>query len=323
MSASAGVALWWVRSTGGTFHPVEIVVAVLRLEFFIVSGFMIGALVSRWYAALLSLAWSLLWVLVLPLQYAVVLPERRTNLEYFLFPALTASNHRDLDAAVVLLVALWWLSVIAVFLLATVGWFTAVARGSRRLAGIGAGGLVATFAGGVLLPAVASPPFVDGSPPPLACTTTEFVDMCVTEEERPVLAEVSARLDGVLGRMGPHLPRDLRQAASSEALTAMVASGADADSVLQISFGSGGLGDIEFDVAVNMAGLSACSGGDPGASWAFFFASWLVPESRYADPPEYNPLTGVDRDVVLAWYADNASALRSCSYDGDGPAGAR
>jgi hypothetical protein len=317
--AGGAVAWWWFRATGGTFHPVEVVLALVRLEFFIVSGFMIGTIVARWYAALITLAWAVLWVLVLPLQYAVMLPERSTNLEYFLFPAVAASNHRDLAGSVMGVVAGWWVCVLAAFTLAVVGWFAAVARGSRLPVGAGASALVVLAAGGLALPALLPTPFVDSPPPPVTCSAGRVLEVCVTQEQQPVLPELVSEVDEALAPMGSHLPADLRRVVSLDAVPTLTAEGRRPEELLTISVGSGGPDDVAFAMGVSLAGLDACEAEDPGIDWAFDFASWLAPGSAYATPPEYNPLIGIDREAVLAWYSDNSSALRACTYTGDGP----
>src|SRR5699024_1711044 len=121
--SGGGMAWWQYRSTGGAAYWLELPVTLLHLEFFIVSGFLIGAVVARWHAVLWTLLWSALWVLVLPVEYTVQFPGRTTNLEYFLFPAVQASRHRDLVGPVVTVVMGWMLCVVAVLVLITTGWF--------------------------------------------------------------------------------------------------------------------------------------------------------------------------------------------------------
>lgn len=312
------LAFWRERATGGEFYPVEVVLSVVRLEFFIVSGFIIGTVVARWHAGIWALGWSAFWSQAAPTLYSAWMPGRSSNLEYFIFPALAASDHRDLSARAMSLVLIWWIFVIAALTLAMAGWYGLMAGRSRVLVGVGAFSLGVAATLGVALPIVARGAFVDGSPQPLSCASVRELTACVTQEQRSVLPPIVPRIEEAIDRMGSHLPADVSLVASNDAVPTALAAGYRMREILTLNLGSSSLSDPAFDMGVGLAGLDACSSGRPGAAWAFHFASWLAPDSNLAIPVEENPLLGIHDEKVLAWYTANEEALRDCNYTGDG-----
>lgn len=318
--ASGGGLVWWqYRSTGGAAYGLELPAALLHLEFFIATGFLIGAVVARWHAMLWTLPWSALWVLVLPIEYTVQFPSRTTNLEYFLFPAVQASRHRDLVGPVVAAVMVWMLCVIAVLVLITKGWFALRARRTGSFLAVGSVAVVVLAGVGMALPAWLPTPFTDSAPPRLACVDEHPLQVCVTQAQRPVLTTLTTQAEHALARMGDHLPAGLRVVASTDAAPALISDGDAHESILEVSVGTNGLDDVDFRIGAALGGLDACQSGSAGASWAFAFASWLAPESQYALDRADPVFAAAGDEAVLDWYTANESALRTCSYDGPGP----
>src|SRR5699024_11034926 len=137
--------------------------------------------------------------------------------------------------------------------------------------------------------------------------------------QRPVLTALSTQADDALARMGDHLPADLRVVASSDAVPALVSRGDTRQSLLEVSVGTNGLGEVAFRIGAALGGLYACQSRRPGASWAFAFASWFAPDSPYAVERTDPTFAAADDEAVLDWYTANESELRTCSYDGPGP----
>jgi len=318
--AVAGAGWFWsTRSTGGSFEAIEYALAIMRLEFFVVSGYLIGVVVARWWASLVTLAWSIFWVIVAPIQYVLLLPERTTGLEQYMFPGIAAGSHPGLDWQVLLVVAAWWIGVLVALLMMVAGSLANVARYTRRAFRAGLVAIAVVVTAGMTLPVLLPSPFLTNPLLPLSCEQGRVLEVCVTGEQEPTLAILVSEADRALERMGRHLPDDLQTVASGDAVAAVVDSGLDPEQVVAVNVGVSGTDDVTFDVGAHLGGLGACTGGDSANQWTFNFASWFAPASVYGPPAEYNPLTEHDRATVLSWYAENEGALRSCSYTGDGP----
>ncbi len=318
--SSSLFAFWISRSTGGAAYPVELALGVLRFEFFVLSGYAIGVVIARWHGVVWALLWSALWLFVAPMIYTSLLPGRTSNIEYLIFPAISALNHRDLVLGPTLMVVAWWSGVLLAIVLFLYGWFATLSRASRASFACFAA-LPLSVIAGVALPSLVESPFQDASSTPIVCAPTDAkVEVCVTAEQRPVLPDVAALASPALARIEGHLPVSMETVASTDAVPALVRSGLRPSDVLQVNVSSNGLGDIAFDIGTSLGGLDACGPNDmEGATWAFAVASWLAPTSIYADPPEANPLTSFDDEAVLQWYVENQGDLSRCAYTGVGP----
>ena len=324
LGSGAAVILRARDATGGVFYPVEVLLSLCGLWFFIVTGLFLGSAVSRWHAALWAGLWALLWVYLFPVYYPDIVRGGSSNIEYFLFPALPSVDHRRLDAWVMGVVVAWWIAVLAVLAALFVAWFRHVARlSSRALWGASVG--ACSVAGlGLLLPSVLPAPFVDGVPGPVACSEGRHLKVCVTQEQERMLQSLVPRVDATLDRMGGNLPPELTTVASYHAVHPLESAGLDEASLLVVNVGTAGSPTVEFDIATSLAGLQACApdSSDPRAvGWAFAFGQWLAPEVTYLSPddPTLAQLARTDESVVLGWYMDNSQLLRSCAYVGDGP----
>lgn len=308
------------RATGGSIYLIEVAIAVLRLEFFVVSGFAFGYLIARWYSPIVALVWSVLWVFVLPLEYAALVPSSATNLEYFLFPALTALPHRAL-AWPVAVVAGWWVMVVGALGMVILGWARRAAGGTWTLLGSGVAVTLVVAGTGFGLPRLLPDVFVDRAGEPLACQEGARLEFCVSAEQAVVLPEMIARVEPVLDRMGDALPPDLRAVVSDSAAPAVLASGLEPHEFLTLNVGTAGIPYVEFDVAVSLGGLSECDTGRPETAWAFAFGQWLVPDGPRGleSSPELDALLAATDEDVLAWYSSNEEAIRACGYLGAGP----
>lgn len=324
LGAMTSIAVQLARATGGTFHPIEVLLSVFALTFFVVTGFTIGAVIARWHAPLWAALWSFLWALAFPLYYPDISLGSGTNIEYFMFPALPSIDHRSLSLGVMTVLVVWWIVVLGSLTALVYGWYRRVARESGTTL-VGSGVAVAAVAVvGFVIPVAVPSPFVDGEPMALSCTQGRHMDICVTEEQQEVLDEVVPRVDTVLDRMGAHLPEGLKAVVSDYGLSAAEADGLDDSEILVMNVGTGGMPTIEFDVALSLAGLPACdpdTSNSTAVSWAFAFGQWLAPEGDYLlqTDPMLAELDQAEPEDVLAWYTTNQDELRACTYTGNGP----
>lgn len=320
LTTAAG-GLWWaVQATGGTASPVRFVMALAQLEFFVLSGLLIGVVVARWYASLLALAWSMLWVLVIPVEYAVAFPDRRSGLETFMFPALAGEGGAgELHPALVAGLVLWWVVVLGGLMLLIRGWLAQVAGYGSRLLITGGVVIAAGAAAGLLLPAWAPDREHQALSEPIVCMDGEVLQVCVTQEQQPALGELAEEVDRALTRIGDHLPADYHTVASPAAQPRVYASGVARERVLTANLSLHGTDDVTFDIGTSLVGLENCAGEDRATTWAFEFASWYAPHSEYGWPAEQSSLAAFTEEEVWDWYTQNQQDLRACDYQGDGP----
>ncbi len=313
------------RATGGTLYLVEIPLAAAGLAFFIVTGFLIGAVTSRWHAPLLAAGWSSFCVAILPLYYSDVVPDSGRNTEYYLFPALTASDHRDLDVVTMSTVVVWWLLVLVSLVVATRGWYRARARGDDR-ALMAPGAAVAVICSlGLLLPHVTPSAFVDGDEDALACTGAEGLDVCVLAEQEPLLGQIVAGIGPVTRRMGEHFPAEVTAVFSYRAVPAALAEGYRPGEFLAVNAGISGAESVDLDLAMSLAGISSCEAdrSDQRAlRWAFVLGEWISggSDTEWSDDPLARGLAARSDAEILDWYSRHSSSILSCTYVGSGPA---
>lgn len=309
------------RATGGTFYGIELVFAALSLVFFTVSGFLIGAVVCRWHAVLWAALWSLLWVGVLPLYYSDFFVDSGRNTEYFIFPALQSSDHRALEPVTVGVLLVWWIIVVV-----CLGWFLRAWYRSRARVGHGSllvsgGAVVLLAAAGFVLPHILPASFNDEHPRPLACEPLGQLEVCLIDEQIPMLDVVAEGVQPVIDRMGEHLPEQITTILSYRAIPAALASGYQPDEFLVVNVGTTGDLDLQLDVGMSLGGIDACESSGRAVNWAFAFGHWV---SGTSDPgsqadPLVQLLDSKPEDVVLDWYSEHASEIRNCAYVGDGP----
>ncbi len=287
------------------------------------SGFGFGVTIARWHAPLWGLLWGLLWVWVIPIYAQGLLPFPSKNVEYFLFPGLSASDHRSLDMGVVAAILGWWLLVPASGVLALWLWFRVAARSVHwRALLIGAVVPVVVAGCGVGLAHALPSPFVDSSPPPAKCTTRGTLEYCVTQEQAPQLNDLVSKTAPAIQRMGSAWPATIRRVVSFS-LAGEGNPPAAGDIGVNVTSASG-IATAEMDIGAGLAGLAAC---DPAHSsqesigWALTFAQWMAksPDARPDLDPRAASLWNASDDQVKAWYTRNSGDLLHCRYSGPGP----
>lgn len=175
-------AIQFSTATGGSLDYLELFLPLPALCFLVITGFLIGVVIARWYAVLWSALWCLCWLGAIPLYYTTILPDPHTNTEFFLFPAPAASNHAPLDVMPVVVMAGWWLLALAALAGLLIAWFRWQSRRSRRALPTAIGGVVGACLLGVALQQTLPTPFASGRPVvAISCQQLHAVKVCVTD----------------------------------------------------------------------------------------------------------------------------------------------
>lgn len=326
LTGSLGTYAAGRSATGGHFYVIETAFGIANLAFFTVSGLCIGLVGARWHAPLWAAAWAAGWLWVVPVYSGPLFPYPSKGVEAFLFPQTTAGNHGPVDEFVLLVLLVWWVLVVAAFVLVAWAWQRLVAGMLTRIPMLACAlSLPGVAALGVGLAHALPSPILPDVPQPAVCEPLQAklrsLDVCVTAEQRPILGDVRARLREPVDRIGPAWPTDIRRIASFD----VSGKGRDPEpGSLGINVSSHGARSVAMDVGVGLAGLDRCpvDGSAPMAvNWALAFGRWLArdPEARAIPDPQDQSLSRASDDEVRRWYAANADALRACAYTGSGP----
>lgn len=314
----------FARATGGTLYPLETAFGVASLAFLIATGFVIGVVVARWHALIWSAVWCLFWIGVVPVYGSTFLSSSRNSVDVFVQLAPSAVSHDPIRSMSLVVPLLWWLLVLGAVALLLLGWFRRKARVSAAALAAGSIAMVICFGIGAWLPAGLPGPYRDdGEPRSIECTSGA-VRICLTAEQRPLLAQIVARSTPVIGRVGKSWPADLTTIASSGAAETLARQGVSQDQIVRLNVSSYGANTVEMDIGTALSGLPSCSGGTSdqrSAQWAFSLGSWISQDDRYLGhtAPEFS-LDGFSDVQIFTWYRENAAAIRDCRYDGPGPA---
>jgi len=318
-------SVWLImrRATGGAIYPLEFTIATISLCWFVIVGFSIGTIVSRWWSPLLVLAIGYIWVYIVPLFYSIFVPSTGSNIEYFMFPAIAAQDHRSLAPAPLAVILLWWIVQLSVLLFMLGSWYQWISRANRNRFPICVVALFCIAACGLLISNLSASPFRDNFSENLVCQSVgsdSNLQVCVTSQQQPVISSIIAEVPTILERMGSAFPEHFTTVLSYQALPIALAQGNPAEQILPVNVGiDAGATNVALDLAVNLSGFSACLSNQGGSATPFVvgLTAWIADGQApldWASNPDYIRLNDLPVQTVRQWYSDNSSDILTCQH---------